>query len=179
MLSRAPFVACSACHPKSTPFYHDPATNRLSLKECKRELWLRDAAQARGEKVKTWLYCLDCHSRYFETGKRVSGHLPFRDRASISSMRRPADKDVVETCEEPELEPAADTQPQESEEPLPELPLLDDVEEEAEEEEEVGDPLAEEDSPDPVDRKWPTLEEYQEKWASLLEQHSRPNRGEP
>ena len=123
-----------------------------------------------------WRYCLDCHSRYFDTGKKASGHIPFRDRASQSSMRRPADKEVVETQDEPEEEPIAETQ-QDSGEAPPELPLLDEEEEEEDGRDEAGDPLAEEDSPDPVDTKWPTLDEYKVKWASLLEKHSRPNDG--
>ena len=41
----------------------------------------------------------------------------------------------------------------------------------------AGDPLADEESPDPVYTKWPTLDEYKVKWAFLLEKHSRPNDG--
>ena len=37
-------------------FHHDPETNRLWLTEGKREPWLRDPVQARGERVRTWLY---------------------------------------------------------------------------------------------------------------------------
>ena len=36
-------------------FHHDSETNRLWLTEGKREPWLRDPAQARGERVRTWL----------------------------------------------------------------------------------------------------------------------------
>ena len=82
-------------------FAYDPNTNRLSLKEGKREPWKRDMTRAKNDRHKTWLYCTDCHSQHFATGKRVFGHIPFRDRASQSSMRRPADKEVVETQEEP------------------------------------------------------------------------------
>ena len=157
-------------------FRHDPQTNRLSLKEGKREPWLRDLAFAKGERMRTWLYCLECQSRYFETGKRASGHIPFRDRASQSSMRRPADKELVETPDAPE-EIAAETQPEDVDS-SPELPLLgDDDGEDEDSREEVDDPLAAEEKPDPVDTKWPSLEEYQAKWASHLEQHSRPNSG--
>ena len=121
-------------------------------------------------------YCLDCHSRYFDTGKKASGHIPFRDRASQSSMRRPADKEAVVSQDEPEEEPIVETQ-RDSGEALPELPLLDEDEEEEDARDDAGDPLADEESPDPVDTKWPSLEEYKVKWASLLEQHSRPNAG--
>ena len=157
-------------------FRHDPQTNRLSLKEGKREPWLRDLALAKGERMRTWLYCLDCQSRYFETGKRAAGHIPFRDRASQSSMRRPADKELVETPDAPE-ELAAETQPEDVD-ASPELPLLgDDDGQDEDSAEEVDDPLAAEEMPDPVDTKWPSLEEYQAKWASHLEQHSKPNSG--
>ena len=123
-----------------------------------------------------WRYCLECHSRYFDTGKKASGHIPFRDRASQSSMRRPADKEAVETQDEPEEEPIAEAQP-DSGEALPELPLLDEDEAEEDARDDPCDPLADEESPDPVDTKWPTLDEYKVKWASLLEAHSRPNAG--
>ena len=122
-------------------------------------------------------YCLDCHSRYFDTGKKASGHIPFRDRASQSSMRRPADKEAVVSQDEPEEEPIVETQ-RDSGEALPELPLLDEDEDEEEDaRDDAGDPLADEESPDPVDTKWPTLDEYKVKWAFLLEKHSRPNEG--
>ena len=159
-------------------FNHDTNTNRLSLKEGKREPWLRDLTKAKGERAKTWLYCLDCYSRYFETGKRAHGHIPFRDRAGQSSMRRPADKEVVETQEEPEIEPTVDAQEDCGDTPQIELPLLEDeVQEDDPEDEEVADPLADEECPDPVDRQWPTLEEYKEKWDRLREQHSKTNDG--
>ena len=161
-------------------FEHDPDTNRLSLKEGKREPWLRDMSNAKGEKHKTWLYCIDCHSRYFTAGKRVFGHIPFRDRASQSSMRRPADKEVVDTQEEePEVEPAVDSTPPD-EDHVPELPLLETLcdEMECDEEDDTNDPLAEEEAPDPLDKSYPSLEEYQTKWERLKEYHSRTNPGE-
>ena len=37
-------------------FHHDPETNRLWLTEGKREPWLRDPVQARGERLRAWLY---------------------------------------------------------------------------------------------------------------------------
>ena len=37
-------------------FHHDEETNRLGLTEGKREPWLRDQSQARGERLRTWLY---------------------------------------------------------------------------------------------------------------------------
>ena len=120
---------------------------------------------------------MDCHSRYFDTGKKASGHIPFRDRASQSSMRRPADKEAVVSQDEPEEEPIVETQPDSGEAALPELPLLDEDEDEEDARDDAGDPLADEESPDPVDTKWPTLDEYKVKWASLLEKHSRPNDG--
>ena len=93
---------------------------------------------------------MDCHSRYFDTGKKASGHIPFRDRASQSSMRRPADKEAVVSQDEPEEEPIVETQ-RDSGEALPELPLLDEEEEEDDDaRDDAGDPLADEESPDPV-----------------------------
>ena len=159
-------------------FDHDPDTNLLSLKEGKREPWLRDMTRAKAEKNKTWLYCIDCHARYFATGKRVFGHIPYRDRASQSSMRRPADKEVVETQEEPEVEPAADDTPPVDEEQAV-LPLLETLcDEQEEQDDDIGDPLAEEDAPDPLDKTWPTLDEYKAKWDRLKDYHSSTNPGE-
>ena len=161
-------------------FAHDPDTNCLYLKEGKKEPWRRDMERARAEKSKTWLYCIDCHARFFATGKRVFGHIPYRDRASQSSMRRPADKEVVETQEEPEREPAANDTPPDGEEQEAVLPLLESLCEEMEEEQEdeIGDALAEEDAPDPLDRTWPTLDEYKAKWERLTVYHSRTNPGD-
>ena len=94
-------------------------------------------------------------------------------------MRRPAEKETVETLEEPEVEPAADTAPDSApadEEPL--LPLLETMVDDMEEEEDpTNDPLAEEEAPDPLDKSYPTLEEYQAKWERLREYHSRVNPG--
>ena len=162
-------------------FAYDPNTNRLSLKEGKREPWKRDMTRAKNDKHKTWLYCTDCHSHHFATGRRVFGHIPFRDRASQSSMRRPADKEVVDTQEdEPEVEPAANDTPPVDEEQEPVLPLHETLCEEMEEEhddDDIADPLAEEEAPDPLDKVWPTLDEYKAKWDRLKDYHSRTNPG--
>ena len=166
-------------------FKYDEETNRLSLQPGKRAPWLRDETKARAERCKSWLYCAECSDRYFPGSKRASGHIPFRDRASQSSMRRPDDGEEVETQEEPEREPTADDQAPEADvqegdtQGPPELPLQETVEQEDEDaHEEMMDPLAAEDVPEPVDRKWPTLAEYQEKWDQKLAYHMRANPGE-
>ena len=134
----------------------------------------------------TWLYCSDCKDRYFDTGKRQHGHIPYRDRASQALMRTHAPRERVlhdtnETQEEPEREPE---ETHEVEPPEPEIGETqtaevvelseqedDDVEEDADKEEE-GDQ-----APEP-DEKWPTLEQYREKWDGRLAQHSRVVAGE-
>ena len=94
----------------SAMFEHDPETNRLSLRKGKREPWLRLEHHNRADKNATWLYCSDCKDRYFDTGKRQHGHIPYRDRASQFLMRTHAPRERVlhdtnETQEEPEREP--------------------------------------------------------------------------
>ena len=61
-------------------FQHDMETNRLSLVGGRREPWLRQHHPNQLNKADTWLYCRDCHDRYFDNGKKPRGHLPFRDK---------------------------------------------------------------------------------------------------
>ena len=71
-------------------------------------------------------------------------------------MRRPADKEVVDTQEEePEVEPAVDSTPPD-EDHVPELPLLETLcdEMECDEEDDTNDPLAEEEAPDPLEKSF-------------------------
>ena len=68
-------------------FVYNPETNRLSLKEGQREPWRRLEKMRVNDKTATWLYCVECKDRYFETGKRQHGHIPYRDRASQPLMR--------------------------------------------------------------------------------------------
>ena len=140
-------------------FKHDEETNRLSLQEGRREPWLRVEHHSQTSADSTWLYCRDCVDRYFDTGKRARGHLPYRDRASQSLMRRPQERERVQTDtqepsqEEPEHEPESPEQV-----PAPDVP----------EEEEEALPA----------ETFPCLEEYQAKWARGLTQHSKAVPGE-
>ena len=77
-------------------FKHDGETNRLSLQEGRREPWLRVEHHSQTSAGSAWLYCKDCMGRYFDTGKRALGHIPYRDRASQSLMRRPQEKARVQ-----------------------------------------------------------------------------------
>ena len=52
-------------------FEHDPETNRLSLKEGRREPWFRLEHHSNKDKNACWHYCQDCHDRYFETGIEI------------------------------------------------------------------------------------------------------------
>ena len=90
-------------------FKHDEETNRLSLQEGRHEPWRRVDHWQRTPSASEWLYCRDCVDRYFETGKRAHGHIPYRDRASQSLLRPPLEKEKVQsdTQEEPEVEPAS------------------------------------------------------------------------
>ena len=173
-------------------FAHDPETNRLWLHEDKSEPWLRERFHVKSEKHKTWLYCIECFSRYFNANKK-HGHIPYRDKASQGQMKTPAVGEPVDEPieEEPEVEPAleedgpastmlpiikegavaaaaaAATRPDEEED-------FDD----ADEENVDGEAFDEEDSPQEPSEKYPTLEEYQALWDSRLAQHSRANPGE-
>ena len=60
-------------------FEHDPATNRLRLKNTEGGYpWF---AEKRGH----WLYCTDCYERYI--AKTEKSHVPFRDKASQHCMK--------------------------------------------------------------------------------------------
>ena len=63
-------------------FHYDPETNRLSIVEGMQAPWLRGESRAGDAHKATWLYCVDCHDRYFGTGKG-QGHIPFRDKARL------------------------------------------------------------------------------------------------
>ena len=99
-------------------FKHDPETNRLSIVDGMKPPWLRKE-HARSNSAAPWFYCVDCQDRYFKSGKRERGHIPFRDKASQSLMKKmheretEGDQDEVGsqggksqgTQEEPEQEP--------------------------------------------------------------------------
>ena len=144
-------------------FKHDEETNRLSLQEGRHEPWRRVDHWQRTSSASEWLYCRDCVDRYFETGKRAHGHIPYRDRASQSLLRPPLEKEKVQsdTQEEPEVEPAS---PENDEQE----PALEGVV--------PGEAVEDDDTLPPVG--YPTLEQYQEIWARKLAEHSRPVPGE-
>ena len=146
-------------------FKHDEETNRLSLQEGRHEPWRRVDHWQRTPSASEWLYCRDCVDRYFETGKRAHGHIPYRDRASQSLLRPPLEKEKVQsdTQEEPEVEPAS---PENDEQE----PALEGVVPEA------GEAVEDDDTLPQV--SYPTLEQYQEIWARKLAEHSRPVPGE-
>ena len=75
-------------------FTHDPETNRLSLVEGMHPPWLR-REHARSNKFEPWLYCVDCHDRYLNNGKRQRSHIPYRDKASQSLMKRMHERELV------------------------------------------------------------------------------------
>ena len=102
--------------------------------------------------------------RYFDTGKRERGHIPFRDRASQDLMRAPQEKENVQTGTqaEPELEPASPEEP------------------EADMQEALGDMTDESvDGDDTLPAEtYPTLEQYKALWARRLAEHSKVVPGE-
>jgi hypothetical protein len=148
-------------------FDHDPATNRLSLKPGMREPWIRFR---RGEAAPTeWLYCIECQSRWFPAaGQRAHSHVPFRDRASQPLMKKverayqPTGRG--EAMQEDDGE-AKHEDGSECGDLVPEVPLMEDEDEE---------PM-EEPAPAPYfPTLRPSVEEYQAKWAHDEEQHARP-----
>ena len=128
-------------------FRHDPETNRLSLQEGARPPWLkRDHAQANGSKP--WLYCVECRDRYFMSGKKQRGHVPYRDKASQALMKRMHEREVASqdpevesqghgTLQDPELEP-----PEEDALPVHDFPDVQNVDEVADDP--AGDEVADE-----------------------------------
>ena len=179
-------------------FQHDPETNRLSIVEGMSPPWLR-REHARSNHAAPWFYCVDCKDRYFKTGKRERGHIPFRDKASQNLMKKMHERETVgeleeigseggksqSTQEEPEQEPNdADELAQEPNpgavEDIAERWKADDGEEhESEdahaEERQAMDVDQEEDAPD---TSYPSVEEYKRKWDNLKAQYSRAVPGE-
>ena len=159
-------------------FRWDPETNRLSLQPGQSPPWIRQLNRVSADSPKSWVYCNECGAHLFSTGKKVYGHIPFRDKASQGNMKRPAKKEPVETQEEPEIEPAVDSQPAA---PAAESDLVEDDDEDeggaAEEQQGAEDPPDDDDRAEMPQQKWPTLEEYQEKWDRLKAYHCRANEG--
>ena len=144
-------------------FKHDWETNRLAVQDGRHEPWRRSAHWSQSSTSSDWLYCRDCFDKYFDTGRRPHGHIPYRDKASQSLLRPPQEKEKIpsDTQEEPECEPAS--------------PELDEdvamTEATAERETVDGDNTL-----PPV--TYPSLEQYQERWARKLAEHSRQVPGE-
>ena len=145
-------------------FEHDPQTNCLSLKM--REPWLRIENKRQVDLEATWLYCTDCHKRYFVNNQRRSAYIPFRDRASQWMMRAPAERIPVER--QPEEEPCEE----EEDTQLPPMPPVD--EDLDADDEDVELPILEDTQEEEPDEPgaWPTLAEYEAKWSAQFEQHS-------
>ena len=182
-------------------FKHDPETNRLFLEEGMKPPWLR-REHARSNHAAPWFYCVDCKDRYFKSGKRERGHIPFRDKASQNLMKKMHERETVGELEEigSEGERSQSTQEEPEQEPDkvdgvvqgPKPSAADDVAERwgAHDDEEEGEDEAdgaqdeerqamdvdqEEDAPD---TNYPSVEEYQRKWDRLKAHHSRAVPGE-
>ena len=119
------------------------------------------------------------------SGKKQRGHVPYRDMASQSLMkkmheREPASQDPEEvashgTQEEPEVEPEEGLPRANA---FPDIPdddddFPDDAADDAGEQENLTVDVV--DLPDTV---YPTLDEYKERWDRKLAQHSKPAPGD-
>ena len=186
-------------------FEHDPATNKLRLKNTEGGYpWY-------AEKPGHWLYCTDCFERYI--AKTEGSHVPFRDKASQRCMKptwnerkRQYNETQQEASAEPQVEnatlddppidipvgdasvfgfdaPIFDQGPIDSDEEGIATPVLEDNNS-------TGvlpfatcevDYIEEEGGPAEVELpevapvERPTLEQYQAKWADKMAQHSRSN----
>ena len=186
-------------------FKHDPETNRLSIVEGMKPPWLRKE-HARSNNAAPWFYCLDCRDRYFKSGKRERGHIPFRDRASQLLMKKMHEREPVGELEEIDSEGGRsqgtqeepEQQPDKDEEELVQKPdpsADDGMAEhgEAEEAEEKGEEADDEEKSaegeerqamdvdeeeETPDTTYPSVEDYQKKWDKLFAQHSRAVPGE-
>ena len=182
-------------------FVHDEETNALGLRDKEEgHPWV---SEKRGE----WLYCADCYDRWLNTSERSRRHfVPFSDKASQGNLKptwnrlkrrhdelerdsqnqeqpeasdhqNPPDSLEVEDAPIFGVNPAfvdvggfgsqtlSETPADGEDVVLPHLGTQDDLQEPKIE-------LAEEME---VDR--PNLQEYQAKWANLLEHHSRSVQG--
>ena len=68
-------------------FKHDAESNVLPLVPGAQPPWIK-RDHARANKASPWLYCSECRDRYFMSGKKQRGHVPYRDRASQSLMKK-------------------------------------------------------------------------------------------
>ena len=152
-----------------------------------------------------WAYCADCYDQWIQPqGKRIRGHITFRDKASQGRCKSacPAPGEAVVEDMPPALENARPEDglnrteaydPIEDEETLrddPEMEPVDfeqaapDVQMAATEgdmdvdgEDDGALPEALEETPLLPEERLPTLEEYQETWDRLQRQHTRTVRG--
>ena len=151
--------------------------------------WLR-ATRHKDSKTAPWLYCIDCRERYFQNGRKPEGHIPYRDKASQSMMKKMHEKECVAqqdlevasqfdshgTQEEPEVEPAAEESAA--------VPVADqypdvdgvhagiEVEDEKSDNEEERQNMDVDPEAEIPDTVYPSLDEYKEKWATALARHS-------
>ena len=103
-------------------FKHDPESNMLSLVDGMHPPWLRKKYHQ--QKRAPWLYCTDCQNRYFKTGKKQRGHIPFRDKASQALMKKMPDRQPVDTDEAEEIGSQGGKSKSSEEEPEAEDTLL-------------------------------------------------------
>ena len=71
-------------------FAWEEASNRLSLREQHRSSppWKAKPHHRRADASEQWLYCSTCHGTLFDTKeKEGQGAIPFRDSASLASVR--------------------------------------------------------------------------------------------
>ncbi len=153
-------------------FEYDSETNRLSLRAGVEPPWLRTFGKGGAAHAdESWLYCTNCADQH----KRKPGsYIPFRDKASQQWMKR-VHKPEEEPIHEESHSTQAVTQPQPEEEVEPEARAEDaeaafvqEDDQDLEEDRVIHGP--------PIQR--PSLEEYQLKWKTLLEQHSKPVPGD-
>jgi len=147
-------------------FEYDPATNRLRLKEGKRQPWLKSFKNRSKDEANTcWLYCYDCKVRYCPDSKTLpKTHLPYRDRSSQLNLR-PFTRNLSEVGSQSQPEPEA--------EPIDEITdrLLVVPEED-------GVVLPEEVIPKPITTEYPSLQQYEKEWNDKLTTHSKTNEGQ-
>ena len=147
-------------------FDYDPVTNRLRLKEGKREPWLKPLTnRSKTDANTSWLYCYDCKVRYCPDSKSLpKTHLPYRDRASQLNLR-PFTRNLSGADSQSQPEPEAEPTDDITKEPLA-LPEEDEV------------ILPEDVVPQPPVTEYPTLEQYEKKWDDQLTKYSKSNEGD-
>ena len=148
-------------------FKHNPATNRLSLREGVQKPWLRPQHSRCVDDVSTWLYCTDCKDRYCkDPARRPHSHVPYRDMASRSRLKPVKRNAPMDSAREnPGLNQNANPERVTSVRGQAENNV---AQEDEDSECEVG-MLGE--GPEPAKR--PDVDEYKQKWAELRDHHER------